>query len=199
MLDLNQIRADFAAFLAGNASKRHSLDAALMHVVEGAYQKGLIDALQVPAVLRESIPDLDTSLAAGNGSAAPAEPSQVATARLSGAADGAGQGRGAESGNATPAPATEAMKGGALAKLAGMWCNDAAFQPWIRGYVPDLWDRFASVPFDGPVDHLIAGNCIRHMVGVKTRAELDHNPEAAEVFKRLILKPYADHLKATKV
>ena len=40
MLDLNAIRAQFADYLASNASKRHSLDAALMHVVEFAYQKG---------------------------------------------------------------------------------------------------------------------------------------------------------------
>jgi hypothetical protein len=51
MLDLNQIRADFAAFLACNANRRHSLDAALMHVVEQAYQQGLEDARRVPEAL----------------------------------------------------------------------------------------------------------------------------------------------------
>lgn len=44
MLDLNQVRKDFAEYLASNANKRHSLDAALMHVVENAYQKGMDDA-----------------------------------------------------------------------------------------------------------------------------------------------------------
>lgn len=44
MLDLNAIRAQFADYLASNANKRHSLDAALMHVVEFAYQKGIEDA-----------------------------------------------------------------------------------------------------------------------------------------------------------
>lgn len=44
MLDLNQVRAEFAEYLASNANKRHSLDAALMHVVEAAYQKGMADA-----------------------------------------------------------------------------------------------------------------------------------------------------------
>lgn len=43
MLDLNQVRADFADFLADHAGTRHSLDAALMHVVERAYQQGLAD------------------------------------------------------------------------------------------------------------------------------------------------------------
>jgi hypothetical protein len=44
MLDLNAIRAKFAEYLANNANKRHSLDAALMHVVEYAYQRGMQDA-----------------------------------------------------------------------------------------------------------------------------------------------------------
>ena len=41
MLDLNAVRAEFAEYLASNANKRHSLDAALMHVVEKAYQQGM--------------------------------------------------------------------------------------------------------------------------------------------------------------
>ena len=45
MLDLNTVRAEFAEFLASNASKRHSLDAALMHVVEMAYQSGMNDKI----------------------------------------------------------------------------------------------------------------------------------------------------------
>ena len=196
MLDLNQIRADFAEFLASNASKRHSLDAALMHVVEGAYQKGLYDALQVPTVLQNTVTHMDACLEAGNGSQTRPEPSQVAAAGLSGDAGREGQGSGAESGNAAAAP--QPMKGGALAKLAGMWCNEPAFQTWLRGYAPDLWDRWTPRAEVGDVDHLIAGNCIRHMVGVKTRAELDHNAEAAAMFKRMILQPYADHLKANK-
>lgn len=48
MLDLNQVRADFANYLASNANKRHSLDAAMMHVVQAAYQKGMADASVVP-------------------------------------------------------------------------------------------------------------------------------------------------------
>lgn len=43
MLDINLIRADFAAYLAAHASTRHSLDAALMHVVQRAYRQGMTD------------------------------------------------------------------------------------------------------------------------------------------------------------
>lgn len=47
MLDLNTIRADFAAFLAAHAATKHSLDAALMRVVEHAYQQGLTDGVEM--------------------------------------------------------------------------------------------------------------------------------------------------------
>jgi hypothetical protein len=197
-LDLNIVRADFAAYLGSNASRRHSLDAALMHVVEAAYQKGLSDALLVPAVLRDAIPNLDAGMAAGNGSADGFELAAVAPTGISEDSGGTGQGGSVEGDHAAPACAApgEALKGGALAKLAGMWCNDAAFQHWIKALSPDLWDRYAAKAQTGDSDHLIAGNIIRHMVGVKTRAELDHNAAAAQVFSQMIRAPYAAHLKA---
>lgn len=49
MLDVNEVRAMFATYLADHASHRHSLDAALMHVVEVAYQRGMADAPRCPA------------------------------------------------------------------------------------------------------------------------------------------------------
>lgn len=50
MLDIKIVRADFAAYLAAHAGTKHSLDAALMHVVEQAYRQGLDDgAMQHPA------------------------------------------------------------------------------------------------------------------------------------------------------
>lgn len=44
MLDINKIRAEMATYLAENASHRHSLDSAVMHVVQIAYQQGMHDA-----------------------------------------------------------------------------------------------------------------------------------------------------------
>ncbi len=64
MLDLNRVRADFADFLADHAGTRHSLDAALMHVVERAYQQGLDDAGRVPVAVSAPIADLDFQVAA---------------------------------------------------------------------------------------------------------------------------------------
>jgi len=108
----------------------------------------------------------------------------------------AGQGGCIESGNAAPAPAA-ALKGGALAKLAGMWCNEAGFHTWLADKWHDTWARYDSHTGDVP-NNEIAGKVLRELLTVKTRAEIDHNTEAAALFKRLILQPYADHLKATK-
>ena len=54
MLDLNDVRAQFAAYLDSNANKRHSLDAALMHVVEQAYQRGMKDGKEEQESGRET-------------------------------------------------------------------------------------------------------------------------------------------------
>lgn len=59
MLDLNRVRAEFADFLADHAGTRHSLDAALMHVVERAYQQGMADAALVPEAVTCFIGHLD--------------------------------------------------------------------------------------------------------------------------------------------
>lgn len=64
MLDLNAVRAAFAAFLVDHAGHRHSLDAALMHVVERAYQQGLADGSLVPVVVSAPIHVLDFQVAA---------------------------------------------------------------------------------------------------------------------------------------
>jgi hypothetical protein len=43
MLDLNTMRAEFAAYLTDNFHKSKSLDAALMHVLTRAYEQGMAD------------------------------------------------------------------------------------------------------------------------------------------------------------
>lgn len=50
-LDLDTVRADLANHMNSFANKRHGLDAALMHVVEQAYQKGIADASKVPVAV----------------------------------------------------------------------------------------------------------------------------------------------------
>lgn len=72
-------------------------------------------------------------------------------------------------------------KGGEWAKLAGMWCND-----------PDFW-AFCNqaYPEDSPIlnaEH--AAMSIRVHCSIQSRAELDHNPEALELFKAWFIRPF---------
>jgi len=205
-LDLNAVRADFADTLASNASHHHSLDAALMHVVEAAYQKGLTDALLVPAVLRDPLPDLDGTLAAGNRSAAGVELAASPAPGISGQADGSSPSGIVESGNdavtCQASDLNETPKGGALARLAGMWCNDVAFRAWLKAGWPDRWARQIASGLNASgfpyTDTEIAGRIIRDLTAVKTRALLDHDMRAAAVFNRLIRIPYSHHLQTGK-
>lgn len=48
MLDIADMREVFAKYLIQNYHNSKSLDAALMHVIERAYQQGLKDAEQKP-------------------------------------------------------------------------------------------------------------------------------------------------------
>lgn len=64
-------------------------------------------------------------------------------------------------------------KGGALARLAGQLCQQQRFQ------------RFADVS-----NAEEAADWIRHLCGVESRAELDHNPAAAKRFHDEIRRPY---------
>ena len=87
---------------------------------------------------------------------------------------------------AQPAPSAEPEKpkGGPLAKLAGMWCDDANFIDW--------W-----LDNDGiGMDQLTPAEAIRTVCKVKSRAELDHNPEARKLFDMHFRIPYQRHLEA---
>lgn len=76
-------------------------------------------------------------------------------------------------------------KGGQLARLAGMWCNEPEFWEWL-----ETSDDNACHSERG------AALCIYGICGIESRAELDNNPEAAEKFHRLIREPYSKWLKS---
>lgn len=78
-----------------------------------------------------------------------------------------------EAGTAALQPEPEPAKGGALAKLAGMWCNDAHFQQWSLCPTPEE-----------------AANWIRNVCAIGSRAELDSNETAAMRFQEMIRLPY---------
>lgn len=80
-----------------------------------------------------------------------------------------------------PTTKDTAPAGGALAKLAGMWCSD-----------PDFWrflsDRTPSItPVIGPET---AAQVIRDVCQIESRAELDHKPGSAEMFHAEIRIPF---------
>ena len=72
------------------------------------------------------------------------------------------------------------MKGGPLAKLAGMWVRDPLFVEWLD----------TEHGIDESPDELIKSSC-----NIASKRELDHNPRAAEAFHELIRKPYAAWLE----
>lgn len=69
-------------------------------------------------------------------------------------------------------------RGGELARLAGQLCQNPEFQ----AFVPECADGL-SVEEN-------AAAWIRKVCGVTSRAELDHNPEAAARFHELVRKPF---------
>lgn len=75
-------------------------------------------------------------------------------------------------------PAGEQPKGGALSRLAALWCNDPHFQKWIMASDADS-----------------ARKKILLKCGITSRAELDHSRTAAEYFHTLIRQPYSAALK----
>jgi len=70
-------------------------------------------------------------------------------------------------------------KGGALAKLAGMWCADKTFQAWLE------LDPDNAAPTENG-----AALCLYALCDIQSRRQLDHDPAAAERFNRLIRGPY---------
>ena len=82
-------------------------------------------------------------------------------------------------------PAIDKPKGGPLAKLAGMWCND-----------PEFWKWLETDPDNCAPNEHGAALCLYALCEIESRAELDHDPIAAEKFHRLIRGPYSKYLIA---
>lgn len=104
----------------------------------------------------------------------------------------------------TDTAADDKPKGGALARLAGQWCNDDKFCRWIRpvysrhmGGNGHNWGDVTPDDFGGGTKGQ-AGYC-RHAIlvlcDITSRAELDHDSDAAARFHQLIREPFAEYLK----
>lgn len=77
-------------------------------------------------------------------------------------------------------PFVDKPKGGELAKWAGIMSNDPVFWEWLdqSGY---------AFPFGLAANSLVRATwLIRNECGVDSRAELDHNPEAAKIFRNMM-------------
>lgn len=78
-------------------------------------------------------------------------------------------------------------KGGPLAKLAGMWCNEPSF--W------DFLNRNTGYFGENVTDSESAAHAVRVMCHVDSRSELDSNNQASELFKNKIRIPYMEWLQ----
>lgn len=95
------------------------------------------------------------------------------------AAPGTAMGLAALKSQADPEPSPEpAAKGGAIAKWCALRENDENFKRWLS---------LAYPTYLGPVAEIIRDVC-----GVKSRAELDNDREAAARFHRQIRLPYQE-------
>jgi hypothetical protein len=87
-------------------------------------------------------------------------------------------------------PVIQPGKGAALAQLAGRLCSDASFCSWLARTFPTDWQAAVRAQPKANTAEC-AGETIRFLCGVKSRAELDHDTAAAAIFHDVIRKPWA--------
>ena len=80
--------------------------------------------------------------------------------------------------------ASTERKGAALSRAAAMMCNGAKFQRWVES-------RIGAAP-DGVSAQQHAAQFVRNACGITSRAELDHNANAATLFHEAVRKPFVD-------
>lgn len=81
-----------------------------------------------------------------------------------------------------PVSAPAAGKGAALSRAAAMMCNGAKFQRWVVS-------RIGAAP-DGVSASQHAAQYVRDICGITSRAQLDHDAQAASLFHEAVRKPF---------
>lgn len=104
--------------------------------------------------------------------------------------------------SAPPPPCDHAaseIKGGPLARLAGMWCTEPAFQRWIRQAHGEAMVREWGRPeVDAMAPAEFARQAILMLCDVDSRAALDHDEAAEDTFHTLVRRPFAQHMARLK-
>ncbi|MPS76561.1 MAG: hypothetical protein E2591_00630 [Achromobacter sp.] len=75
-------------------------------------------------------------------------------------------------------------KGAALSRAAAMMCNGAKFQLWVVS-------RIGAAP-EGVSAQQHAAQFVRDVCGITSRADLDHNVEAATLFHTAVRIPFVE-------
>lgn len=97
-----------------------------------------------------------------------------------------------------PGEPVNAIKGGELAKLAGILCATPQFRDWLFARVTHpawTWARLPSLSIDRDQPEESAARLVRLLCEIRSRAELDHDAAAAARFHECIRKPYHAHLE----
>jgi hypothetical protein len=121
-----------------------------------------------------------TEFIAQFGAPMPSKTVPVALARLTGSAVNhadTGEEAGHHGAITLPASEPERPKGGKLAQRAGILCGEVSFRKFLAEQ--GSYDGIAVL------DSIMAADELRGICGISSRAELDHNPEAAFRFKEL--------------
>lgn len=86
------------------------------------------------------------------------------------------------------------LKDTSNSRAAGRLCNDINFCRWLYRSQAELWQQATNRnPDHSP--YMLAGEVVRQVCGVRSRADLDSNPEAWATFMRL----QAGYLAARRV
>lgn len=86
------------------------------------------------------------------------------------------------------------VKGGALSRLSGQWCQMPMFHKWLQNRFAEHWQaaKDATQAAGGAqTDVEVSAMLIRRFCYVESRAMLDQSPKAAELFHKYIRIPFA--------
>lgn len=93
----------------------------------------------------------------------------------------------------TPA-ADDRPKGGVWSQWLAIRCGEPEFQEWLAAREPEIWWGLAK---KHPSETERAAELVRMLCIVKSRADIDNDPEARARFQERIRGPWAKHYGST--